>query len=129
MISATWPMPEKQVDPQSRIIVKKQSFDPTPFLDLYNKLDTLPSPKAGNPTVKGAVYVSKNQLPDEIFFHESLKKSNVEIAAMFGIPCDYLSSVNITIEPQFSSDMPLFTDCTVVYRVEIERYLSNDEPF
>ncbi len=129
MISASWPMPEKELDLQSRIVVKKQSFDPTPFLDLYNKLDTLASPKAGNPTVKGAVYVSKKQLPDEIFFHESLKKSNVEIAAMFGIPSDYLYSFNISIEPQFSSDMPLFTDCTVVYRVEIERYLSNDEPF
>jgi hypothetical protein len=140
MISASWPMPEKQVEPTSRVVIRsisfdpsfslsQKSFDPSPFLKLYNDLDTLSSPKAGKPTVKGAIYVSKEQLPPQIFSPQQTTFSNIQVAALFGIPSDYLSSITISIDPQPFSDMPLFADYKAIYKVEIERYLSNDEPF
>jgi hypothetical protein len=109
-------------DPNGSIpFPKKKSFDPTPYLDIYNKLDTLVSV---NPTVKGRIHVTKEMLPPEVFTI-SPNASNKEVAKIFGIPYDYLASISIIIDQEDP-----FDEVSNMYIVEIERYLSNsDEPF
>jgi hypothetical protein len=100
---------------------KQKAFDPTVYLDIYNKLDTLISPK---PTVKGRIHVTKEMLPPEVFTI-SPNASNKEVAKIFGIPYDYLASISIILDQQDP-----FDETSNMYIVEIERYLSNsDEPF
>jgi hypothetical protein len=109
-------------DPNGSIPFPKQkAFDPTVYLDIYNKLDTLISSK---PTVKGRIHVTKEMLPAEVFTI-SPNASNKEVAKIFGIPYDYLASISIILDQKDP-----FDETSNMYIVEIERYLSNsDEPF
>lgn len=141
MISAPWPMPEKpsktsfqpriiaktfsldgSYDPKGKIPFPKKSFDPTPYLDLYNKLDTLVVSKAGFPTVKGIVQVTSAQLPPEVFEKDAFPASIEKAAKYFGLPSEYLVGITVEISQDFLIDS--------LYSVTIERYLSDyGEPF
>jgi hypothetical protein len=141
MISAPWPMPQSSLksssqprfiaqsfsldgcyDPKGKIPFPKNSFDSTPYLDLYNKLDTLPIVKAGFPTVKGTIQVSQSQLPPEVFEKHAFPATIQTTAKYFGLPSEHLASVTVEASEDFLN--------TFLYTVTIERYLSDyGEPF
>lgn len=141
MISAPWPMPQTSLkscsqprfiaksfsldgsyDPTGEIPFPKKSFDPTPYLDLYNDLDTVVVPKAGFPTVKGKIQVSADQLPPEIFEKDAFPATIQTTAKYFGLPSEHLASVTVQPSEDFLN--------TFLYTVTIERYLSDyGEPF